>query len=329
MKHEYAQFSLKKGKLTFKKAFNMWAEYLLERTINIFTYEGEFEFPPHELELLLQCVGFCGIVKNRQNLAGANKRGVNLQKYVVVYGSGTGVTNYADIFLDFTYATPLFSGLFKIGETGVFCKNNELCLPLKPAITTYAILLAHVDLSIQACLINNRDNKIFITNNQETADSVKEFYNKMTEGATAAVVDKQDMSELLNQESLKFFSVTANKGMTLTELLDARENLLKSFYYDIGISSQKEKRESMTIPEVEHNLCRIQFNISDMLKCRQRICDDMKKVFGVNMTVDINPEIKSQFDIMAGVQSDKEIASPQLESEDNQNDTINSENDNS
>lgn len=305
MKHDYAQFSLKKKKLTFPKCYKNWCNILLERSINIFKWGG-LDLPPHELELLLLCVGYCGIVENKAPLI-YRLNNTNNQRFVAVYGGASGPTNYPDIFTTFTYATPLFSGMFNIGINGIFCRNNQLCLPLKPIISNYAVLLAHTELCIQATLINNRDNKIFVTNNQNTANSIKEYYSALIEGDTAAIIDEENLESILDSESFRYFSTQVNGSLKLPELLECRENLLRSFYIDIGINTQKEKRESMNIPEVETNLTRLQYNISDMLYTRQLICEDFKKIYDVNVTVEINPEIVKQYDIMEGVQRQSNI----------------------
>lgn len=290
---EWAQFYYKKNKkkLNFDKLFRYWTNTLLERTINIFSWDG-LPFPPHELELLLQCVGFAGITKNNQFP----------DEIITVYGSASGVTNYPDIFTTFTYATPLCSGMFQIGKQGIFARNNELCVPLKPAIEVYATILSHIDLSIQAVSINGRDNKVFVASTQKVADSVKEYYNALADGGTGVVLDEENFESALTSNSLEQYTTSANSYVSLLDLMETKENILRSFYMDIGINTQKDKRANMNIPEVETNLCRLQFNISDMLFTRQQICKELKTLYKINVTVDVHPEIKRQYELMEAVQ---------------------------
>lgn len=274
-----------KKKLTFKKAFANWRNLLTERIINIFEWNG-LPMPQKEIEILLHFVGFCGFTRFRKS-----------KDLGCVYGSMSGVTNYPDIFTNFTYATPIESGMRKIGKDIVVINNNQLRLPTYEMIETYATLLAHADLSLQAILINSRATGLVRARTQQQVDDINNWYNSLANGKTLAVLDGDDLNALMNDDGIKVFSMSYPSSMTIDSYYQIRENLLKSFYSEIGINSNRDKRERVIQAELDTNLNRILFNIDDMLKSREDACEEINKIFNTNISVKLNREIIEQIEI--------------------------------
>lgn len=274
-----------KKKLTFKKAFTNWRNVLTERIINIFEWEN-LPMPQREIEVLLHFVGFCGFTRFRKS-----------KELGCVYGSMSGVTNYPDIFTDFTYSTPLESGMRKINKNIVIINNNQLRMPTYEMVETYATLLAHADLSLQAILINSRATGLVRARTQQQVDDINKWYNSLANGKTLAVLDDDDLNALMSDEGIKVFSMSYPSSMTIDSYYQIRENLLKSFYSEIGINSNRDKRERVVQAELDTNLNRILFNIDDMLKCREDACKEINKMFNTNTSVKLNREIIEQVEI--------------------------------
>lgn len=274
-----------KKKLTFKKAFTNWRNVLTERIINIFEW-GNLPMPQREIEVLLHFVGFCGFTRFRKS-----------KELGCVYGSMSGVTNYPDIFTDFTYSTPLESGMRKINKNIVIINNNQLRMPTYEMVETYATLLAHADLSLQAILINSRATGLVRARTQQQVDDINKWYNSLANGKTLAVLDEDDLNALMSDEGIKVFSMSYPSSMTIDSYYQIRENLLKSFYSEIGINSNRDKRERVVQAELDTNLNRILFNIDDMLKCREDACKEINKIFNTNISVKLNREIIEQVEI--------------------------------
>lgn len=274
-----------KRKLTFKKAYLNWRNVLTERIINIFEWKG-LPMPQKEVEILLHFQGFCGFTKFKKS-----------KELGVVYGSMSGVTNYPDEFTTFTYATPLESGMKKIHKDLVVINNNQLRMPLDSMVVTYATLLAHADLSLQAILINSRATGLVKARTQQQVDDIANWYNSLANGKTLAILDSDDLNALMNDDGIKVFSMSYPSSMTIDSYYQIRENLLKSFYSEIGINSNRDKRERVVQAELDTNLNRILFNIDDMLKCREDACEEINKIFGTNISVKLNREIIEQVEI--------------------------------
>lgn len=268
-------------KLTFKKAYSAWRNTLAERVINIFTWNG-LPFPQKEIEILLTFVGFCGVTKSKKS------------ELMSVYGSMSGVTNYPNQFTTFTYATPLESGMRSIGKELIVIDNNQLRLPLADVINSYATLLAHTDLSLQAILINSRATGLVTAKTQAQVDSIASWYSSLENGKTLAVLDGQSFESLMDDNGIKVFPMNYPSAMTIDSYYQIRENLLKSFYSEIGINSMRDKRERVVEAELDTNLNRILFNVDDMLASRKEACNKINALFGTNITVEFNKAIVSQ-----------------------------------
>lgn len=272
-------------KLTFKKAYTVWRNTLVERVINIFEWKN-LPFEQKEIEILLTFVGFCGVTKSKKS------------ELMAVYGSMSGVTNYPDQFTTFTYATPLESGMKQIGKDLIVIDNNQIRLPLIDVINSYATLLAHTDLSLQAILINSRATGLITAKTQAQVDSIASWYSSLENGKTLAVLDGKSFESLMDDEGIKAIPMNYPSAMTIDSYYQIRENLLKSFYSEIGINSMRDKRERVVEAELDTNLNRILFNIDDMLKSRKEACKKINSIFGTNISVDYNEEIINQsFDI--------------------------------
>lgn len=280
----FEQSFVQKKKLNFKKSYRLWFNELLERSMNIFEWSN-LPMPQKEIEILLIFVGFCGFT-----------RFVKSKELGAVYGSMSGVTNYPDIFTRFMYATPLESALKTIDENLVVIDNNQTRKPTLPLIESYATLLAHTDLSLQAILINSRSTGLVKASTQQQLKSITEWYNALTNGKTMAVLDDNDLNQLIGDKGLEVFTMAYNSNVSIDSYYQMRENLLKSFYSDIGINSMRDKRERVVTAELDTNVNRILFNVNDMLKSRQDACEKINKMFGTKISVKLNHEIESQME---------------------------------
>lgn len=282
-KFDFCTNILSKKKLDFRKAFRIWESQLLQRIMTIFEWKG-LDFPQKEIEIILTYIGFCGIT----DVSG---------KYIPVKGGMSGATNFPDEFTTFTWSTPLNFGMNEIGETICVINNNQLRCPTYKLVERYAILLAHCDLSFQALLINTRATGMTKARTQSQVDSINQFYRALEDGKTLAILDNEDMNQLLNQESIQVFNANFPSSITIDSYYQCIENLLRSFYSDIGLNSMRDKKERVVTAEVDTNMSRINFNVADMLKERQEGAKQVNSLFGLNWSVDYNPIITKQFEV--------------------------------
>lgn len=273
---------LDRKKLDFRKLFFYWEPILLERIMNIFKWNG-LDFPQKEIEILLTYKGFCGVIKRDAKL-------------VAVNGGMSGVTNYPDEFTTFTWTTPLMHGMSKIGKDIVLVNNNQIRFPTYKIVETYAVLLAHADLSLQAILINSRATGMAKARTQQQVDSINEYYNAMANGKTLAILDKENLNALMGDGGIELFSNSFPSAMSIDQYYQIRTNLLKSFYADIGLNALRDKRERMVENEVDADINHVLFNVADMKSEREQSAKQMSELFQREVTVDYEDEIKEQFE---------------------------------
>lgn len=264
--------------------YDMWKELLFERCMRLFIWDG-VDFPSKEIEQNLLIFGFACITRNKYGML-VCARGTFYQQKV-----------FYDEYKYCTYNLPYETGKREIDKDCIIIDNTKIRNSLYPLIHHYALLLAHVDVSLQSELVNLRSGKTAIAKNPAVAESVNEWYKKLYEGETMVI--KDDFLSSVAIES------TTHANNNLINLMELRKELLNSFYNDIGIRTSSEKRERMNIPEVSLDLGVLLVNIDDMLDCRKTACEKVNEMFGMNWTVRKSIEYetldKQANDIMEGV----------------------------
>lgn len=275
---------IEKEEFKFDASIRYWLNTLFEKIVRIFVWENlPNDMPQREIESRLILNGFCGMVKD-------GKKGI-----MVANGGMSGATQYADIFTRFTYSAPTAEGGTKvIGKDCVIINNSALRNPLFPLIYRYAFLLSHADISLKCALINARYTDLFSTDDQQTAESVRAVRNKIYNGDYDCIVDSSIIGGLTNQAN------TDNTSNTLKQIMEVRTDLLRCFYNDIGIRFVKDKKERMITDEVSDDNQMLLFNIADMLHQREKACEEINNVFGLEVSVKLSEE----FNIIDNIEED-------------------------
>ena len=255
-------------------SFNYWCDMLFEKCMRIFTWTG-LSFPQKEIENRLLIEGFCGFLKD-------SKVG-----FMVASGGMSGVTQYYDEFTTFNWSTVGVANTKSrvIGKDCVIINNNQLRNPILPMVFRYASLLAHADISLKCALINTRETNTYASSDENTAENINKFYDRLYNGDSASILDESLIESVKNISNRE--STTAIK-----DCLSARTDLLSNFFKEIGVKSANDKKERMIESEVDSNNQLLLFNISDMLAERKKACEEINKLFGTNITVELSDEFK-------------------------------------
>lgn len=255
-------------------SFRYWREMLFEKCVRMFEWKG-LPFPQKEIEIRLILQGFCGVVKD-------TRKGI-----MCATGSMSGVTQYWDEFLNFTYAAPTAEGgTLPINKTAVIVDNTTLRNPMTPLIDRYASLIAHSEVSLKVALVNLRETNAFSASDQSVAASIKTYHKKMYEGDLDVIVD----TSLI--DGIKNVNDTSRSSFGVMDCIDARNELLRAFYNEIGVRYTRDKKERMIESEVSNDTQMLLLNINDMLARRKESAEKMNSVLGLNVSVDLSPEFK-------------------------------------
>ena len=268
-----------KEEMKLPLSISYWANMLFEKAIRIFEWGGNLPFPQKEVEMRILLNGYCGYVND---------------EYVgemVSCGGMSTPTQYWDEFKKFTYASATAKGGVRtIGEDCVIINNTALRNPLYPMIKRYANLLAHTDVSLKMSLVNLRIKNIISTDSQSTADSYRAMFDKFYNGDIDAILDDGLLKK--GNGGIDNLALTSSGTLGVMDCIDARNELLRMFYNEIGVRYNRDKKERMIESEVENDEQMLLLNINDMLKQRQNACKEINKIFGRNISVKLSQEFE-------------------------------------
>lgn len=258
--------------LKIEWSYKYWKETLFEKCVRIFEWEN-LPFPQKEIEMRLLLSGYCGFIDDK------------FCGFMVADGGMSGATQYFDEFTQFTYAAATaHGGQVPIDKKCVIINNTALRNPLYPLICRYASLLAHAEVSLKCALVNLRSTNTYTTNDNSTAESIKSYNKKIYNGEHDVIIDDSLVNAVQNVAN----GVTTNTGVK--DCIDARNEILRSFYNDIGVRYNRDKKERMITSEVEQDEQLLLFNINDMLHQREKATEKINELFGLNVSVKLSSE---------------------------------------
>ena len=263
---------LAKDSCTYNVKYAYWRDSLFERVMKLFVWENTGDLKPKEIEQRLILNGHCGI---------ANYQG----ELTAFYGSFYGVTKYMDEWTNYIVRCPIYTAEKKIGTDVVVIDNNSLRNPTFELVHHYATMLAHTEVSLINCLINTRDSGgVPIASTEKQKASIKEYQNQIFNGKYGVVTDVGNLG-------ITYAGSDRKTQQDLIDIMETREKLIKSFYSDIGVRSAFEKRNNTVQAEVEADTSLLLLNLADMLRCREKACKEVNKLFGTNWSVHVAKEI--------------------------------------
>lgn len=264
--------TLAKESCTYNVKYGYWRDALFERVMKLFVWENTGDLKPKEIEQRLILKGHCGIAEYKGELT-------------AFYGSFYGVTKYMDEWTNYIVRCPIYTGEKKIGTDVVVIDNNSLRNPTFELVHHYATMLAHTEVSLINCLINARDSGgVPIASTEKQKASIREYQNQLFNGKYGVVTD-------IGNLGVTYAGSDRKTQQDLIDIMETREKLIKSFYSDIGVRSAFEKRNNTVQAEVEADTSLLLLNLADMLKCRERACEEVNKLFGTNWSVHVAREI--------------------------------------
>lgn len=259
------------------KGYLYYKNFLTEKVIKIFKYENLPPTIPQEaLEDYIIHFGFAGVTKNE-------KFGL-----VAVPCTKYGVGLYPRYEPLAQYCTPLMQGSnLVIGKDIIVVKNNTYQLSCMPLIERYARMLADADSSITISLDNARINQIPSFDDEESAESFKAFMIANRLGQVDTVAD----SSFIQRGSFVEYQTTNQSSLPLA-LVETRNEILRSFLLEIGITVASGKKERMVVDEVNVNSQLLMFNLRDMLDSRKQAMANVNALYGTNISVELSEEYK-------------------------------------
>lgn len=269
---------------TFEAQYDYYKEYLTERVLRLFKWDcGDDKDLPREIEIALMLGGSVGITDKYKGI---------LSAYQGYYAGQP--TQYYDVYKQYAVYSPVYSKVLTIGKDVVVGRNNALMNSVYPLIHNTTMKLAHIDVSFIDVLIDGRTSSVPVAMTGAQKQALENWRNALCNGKVKSILDPAF-------STTKFIDLKGNMSLTIKDLVEVRQNILEDFYNAIGVRCNHEKKGNMIEEEVTSNDSMLLFNINDMLRCRQNLCEEVNKMYGTNWTVDLSDELKQK-----GVLDDEE-----------------------
>lgn len=189
-------------------------------------------------------------------------------------------TIFYDEYKSLSIRSPKITGNFEIGKEIAKIGNTSLNNSLYPLVNRYAILLAHMEVSLVNTLINGRDSGgIPVASTEAQKQSIMSYRDALCTGKVGVIMDPAFLG-------VEYKGINKNTTLSVSELIEAMENTLESFYNAIGVRTTWKKKGNMIQEEVQANDSMVLLNISDMLESRKRGCEMVNDLFGTNWSVE-------------------------------------------
>jgi len=253
----------------------------LNKTLTMFLYEG---LPNNidyvELEKLLQIKGIAFITEYKDNLVVLP---IDLiYDEVDVYGNALK----GNVYLNDTREVKTMNI-----EEGVLIKNDYLGIGLMEILKKYAFLINESTTTLYLSNLWRRTEKVFIANDDGTAESVKNYLEKVKNGDLGIITS-----------SLLYDSINVNTSNSMsTSLHDLIEydNYIKSqFYNEIGLYHHNNmKKERLITSEVEVGKNSVYPLVDNMLNSRRKGLKELNEKYNLNVKVEFTSSWELRFNL--------------------------------
>ena len=245
---------------------------MLNKTITIFKYGNLPEtITDKDIEIITQVNGY-SIWKEVDG------------KLYVFYGSLGGEPNPYYLPTIAIIANPAlkYNASLKIDEECVVMLNDYLYTGLMPLFNKYGSLLTEADISLKYAIINARVPALLQSDNDNTYKSAQEFFSKIEKGDGYGIIASKEFFEGIKSQD--FY-----KQPYIKDLIESIQYIKASWYNEIGLNSQfNMKREAINSAESRLNDDILHPTIDVMLQCRKKAVEKINKMFGTNITVELN-----------------------------------------
>ena len=175
--------------------------------------------------------------------------------------------------------------------------NNDLALPTLPNIVYYARRMAEIDDIIMQNLRQQRVPYLFATD-ENNSFSMKALYDRIYQGEPAIFVDK----DMLKGEPENIMVIPTLAPYLVDKLQIQKQEMERELLTFLGINNTLEKKERLIVDETNSNNQFIKMASDIGFKQRQLACEQMNKMFGLNVSV-----VETQDEFQKEVMGDGEL----------------------
>lgn len=259
-------------------------KYLLQEVLSIFEWNIPKKWSKDYFLYTLFGYGFLAIVKT--DLYGAIPQQCGLYGYDIFYRPTNAIIT-----------NPLLQGILqpKIDTQCVVMKVQPDYGSIMDLVNYYAGMMA---LSVETAttnLLNSKLSYVFASDNKAGAESFKKLYDNIASGEPAVVYDKALAKTKNGENTWQLFNQNVGQNYIVDKILIDLRKWKNMFNTDIGIeNTNTEKKERMVTAEVEANNEETNSKASLWLEQLQESCEKVRKMFGIDISVDWRKKSKKE-----------------------------------
>lgn len=170
----------------------------------------------------------------------------------------------------------------KIDSECVVMLNDHYYQGLMPLFSKYGNLLIEAEISLKYAIINARVPALIEADNDNTYKSAEEFFKKVVEGKDYGVISSKEFFDGIRSHD--FY-----KQAYIKDLIESIQYIKGSWFNEVGLNAAfNMKREAINEAEATLNEDILYPTIDTMLECRQIGLEKINKMYGTNITVELD-----------------------------------------
>ena len=176
-------------------------------------------------------------------------------------------------------------------EDGILIKNDYLGIGLMEIFKKYAFLINESNITFYLSNLLKRIEKIFTANDDASAESVKNYLEKVKNGELGIITS-----------SLLYESINVNNsqtmGTSLHELIEYDNYIKSQFYNEIGLyHNNNMKKERLITSEVEVGKTSVYPLVDNMLNSRRKGIKELNDKYNLNVKVEFTSSWELRYNL--------------------------------
>lgn len=175
-----------------------------------------------------------------------------------------------------------YNASLEIDKECVVMLNDHFYQGLMPLFNKYGSLLVEAEISLKYAILNARVPALVSADNDNSKASAEEFFRKIIEGTNYGIISTNEFFDGIRSHD--FY-----KQPYIKDLIESIQYIKGSWYNEIGLNAAfNMKREAINEAEATLNEDILYPTIDTMLECRQIGIDKVNRMFGTNITVELD-----------------------------------------
>ena len=178
---------------------------------------------------------------------------------------------------------------YELGKNAIMIRNDYLRLGLYQMLEKNAIDISNTDITIKYANFNTRLKAVMTANDDNTKNTLDKLIVDVWNGKKPVAIVTDD----LYKSSIEGKQYAPNMQTDIHQLIELKQYQLAHWYMELCINANYNmKSQYVNEGEMTLNDDALLPLIDQMLKCRKMACEEMNKLFGLNVEVELNSSWK-------------------------------------